>query len=145
MSVLHGCSLCKPADFIKSKIKENKKTFLTYSIFFVLIIEWITGIYLNFFHVTTEKITDIYIVKIAPFSVNLIAFILMFSLFLWQDRLHFCFRKSATTFYLSCYYLFNVIAVAFCLNAYFYYNIVAYIFLSIATFLFFVSLINKKQ
>ena len=128
MSVLHGCSLCRPAEFIKDKFQGNKKTFLTYSIFFVLVIEWFTAIYLKFFHTTTQVITDVYVAKIAPFCVNTIAFLLMISLFLWKDRLHFCFRKSATTFYLSCYYLFNAIAVVFCLNASIYYVVIAYVF-----------------
>jgi hypothetical protein len=145
MAVLHGCSLCKPAEFIKDKLKDNKKPFLTYGLFFVLLIEWFSGIYLKYFHTTTQVITDVYVSKIAPFCVNAIAFLLMVSLFLWKDRLHFCFRKSATTFYLSCYYLFNAVSVLFCLNASIYYGIIAYAFLIIATFLFIVSLLNSKK
>lgn len=144
MAVLHGCSLCKPADYIKNKFKD-KKFFLTYSIFMLLIFEWISAIYLNCFHTTTQLITDFYVVKMAPFLTNMSLFVVLFSLFLWKDRLHFCFRKSATTFYLSGYYLFNAVAVLFCINATIYYTIVAYGFLLIATFLFFVSLLNAKK
>jgi len=128
MSVLNGCSLCRPASYIKSKLEDNKKPFLVYSIFAILLIEWFSIIYLKFFHGITNVTTDFYDAKVAPFLTNLALFILLFSLFLWKDRLHFCFRKSATTFYLSCYYLFNAIAVVFCLNASIYYVVIAYVF-----------------
>lgn len=145
MSVLHGCSLCKPAEYIKSKLESNKKNFLVYSIFGILLIEWISFIYLKYFHTITEQITDVYVSKVSPFLTNLALFIIIFSVFLWKDRLHFCFRKSATTFYLSVYYLFNAIAVLTCLNSTKYYLYVSISFLSVATFLFIVSLFYAKK
>ncbi len=145
MAVLNGCSLCRPAEYIKSKLETNKKNFLVYSIFMILLIEWASFIYLKYFHGVTKVTTDFYDAKIAPFTTNLALFILVFSIFLWKDRLHFCFRKSATTFYLSVYYLFNAIAVLTCLNASKYYLYVSISFLSVATFLFIVSLLNNKK
>lgn len=144
MSVLHGCSLCKPAEYIKNKFENSKKDFLTYSFFIVLLIEWISFIYLKY-NPVVEKITDTYICKVSPFLTNLALFIIVFSVFLWQDRLRFCFRKSATTFYLSVYYLFNALAVLTCLNAYVYYLYVSVGFLSLATLLFIASLLNSRK
>lgn len=145
MAVLNSCSLCRPADFVKSKLENNKKPFLIYSIFFVLLFEWSSAVYLKYFHGVTNVTTDFYDAKVSPFLTNASLFVLMFSLFLWKDRLHFCFRKSSTAFYLSCYYLFNAVSVLFCLNASIYYGIIAYAFLIIATFLFIVSLLNSKK
>lgn len=143
MAVLGGCSLCRPAEYIKSKFK-NSKGVLTYSIFFILLIEWVSFIYLKL-NPIKEVITDSYMTKVNPFLTNSALFIIMFSVFLWQDRLHFCFRKSATTFYLSVYYLFNAIAVLTCLNAVYYYLWVSIGLLVISTFLFIVSLLYTKK
>ena len=144
MAVLGSCSLCRPAEYIKSKLESNKKGFLVYSIFGILLIEWASFIYLKF-NPIKEVITDPYMTKVNPFLTNLALFIILFSVFLWKDRLHFCFRKSATTFYLSVYYLFNAIAVLTCLNASKYYLYVSISFLSVATFLFIVSLLYSKK
>lgn len=145
MSVLNGCSLCRPAEYIKSKLEENKKEFLTYSIFLILLIEWASFVYLKWFHGITKVTTDFYDAKVAPFTTNLALFIILFSIFLWQDRLRFCFRKSATTFYLSVYYFFNAFAVLTCLNAYVYYFYVSIGLLSISTLLFIASLLNSRK
>lgn len=145
MAVLHQCSLCRPAQYIKQKLENNKIGFLTYSIFLILLIEWISFIYLNFFHEITEIITDIYVVKVYPLLSNLSLFIILFSIFLWNDRLRFCFRKSATTFYLSFYYLFNCLAVLTCFNTNYYYQIVSLGLLVISTFLFIASLLNSRK
>lgn len=144
MAVLHGCSLCRPAEYIKNKLESNKKNFLVYSIFGILLIEWLSFIYLKL-NPIKEVITDSYMTKVNPFFTNLALFIIIFSIFLWKDRLHFCFRKSATTFYLSVYYLFNAIAVLTCLNASKYYLYVSISFLSVASFLFIVLLLNNKK
>lgn len=144
MAVLGSCSLCKPAEYIKSKLESNKKNFLVYSIFGILLIEWLSFIYLKL-NPIKEVITDSYMTKVNPFFTNLALFIIIFSIFLWKDRLHFCFRKSATTFYLSVYYLFNAIAVLTCLNASKYYLYVSISFLSVASFLFIVLLLNNKK
>lgn len=144
MAVLGNCSLCRPAEYIKNKLENNKKEFLTYSFFMVLLIEWISFIYL-ILNPIKEQITDSYMTKVNPFLTNSALFIIVFSVFLWQDRLRFCFRKSATTFYLAVYYFFNAIAVLTCLNAYSYYLWVSIGLLSISTFLFIVSLLNSKK
>ena len=143
MAVLGNCSLCRPAEYIKSKFK-NSKSFLTYSIFGVLLIEWISFIYLKL-NPIKEVITDSYMTKVNPFLTNLALFIIVFSIFLWKDRLHFCFRKSATTFYLSVYYLFNAFAVLTCLNAYVYYLYVSIGLLIVSTLLFVASLLNSRK
>lgn len=145
MAVLYPCSLCRMPEKAHNMLKNNKKFFVVYSIFFVLLIEWISLFYLKFFHTFTENVTDFYITKMYPFLTNLALFTLIFSMFLWKERLHFCFRKSASTFYLSLYYLFNCMAILLCFNASIYYELVSYGFLMLASFLFFVSLRNHES
>lgn len=145
MATLPPCSLCRVPEKVLQNLVKNKKMFLVYSIFIILLIEWLSFIYLKWFHVTTERITDFYVVKMYPFLTQLALFVMFFSVFLWRDRLHFCFRKTATTFYLSCYYLFNALSVLFCLNASIYYEFVAYGILGIASLLFFVSFLKSAE
>lgn len=145
MAALYPCSLCRASEIVQKKLETNKKPFLIYSIFIILLIEWFSFFYIKYFHVTTEKITDLYVTKMYPFLTQFCLFILFFSIFLWKDRLHFCFRKSATTFYLSAYYLMNCLAILFCLNASIYYEIVAYLTLGIASLLFLVSFYKNND
>lgn len=143
MAALGNCSLCRLPNYIQQKLENNKRPFLVYSIFLVLIIEWFSIIYLKFYP-TTEKITDFYTVKIYPCLTQFVLFIIFLSLFLWKEKLRFCSRKSAATFYLSMYYLFGSIAVLFCFNSNFYYNIITYTSLFIGSILFVKSILNNK-
>lgn len=143
MAALYPCSLCRVSELVQKKLEVNKKSFLIYSIFLVLLIEWFSFFYIKYFHVTTERITDYYVTKMYPLLTQFCLLILFFSIFLWKDRLHFCFRKSATTFYLSIYYLFNCLAIIFCFNTSVYYELVAYFTLGIASLLFLVSIFKK--
>jgi hypothetical protein len=145
MAALYPCSLCRVSEVVQKKLETNKKPFLIYSIFAILLIEWFSFFYIKYFHVTTERITDYYVTKMYPFLTQLCLLILFFSLFLWKDRLHFCFRKTAVTFYLSCYYFINCFAIVFCLNSSIYYEILSYGVLGIASLLFVVSLKNNVK
>lgn len=145
MATLPTCALCKIPERVLQSVIKNKKQFLIYSIFIILLIEWFSLIYLKGFHKTTQIVTDYYVAKMYPFLSQLALFVMFFSIFLWRDRLHFCFRKTATTFYLSCYYLFNSISVLLCLNASIYYELVSYGFLAIASLVFFVSFLKTVE
>ncbi len=145
MAALSPCSLCRVSEVVQKKFENNKKPILIYSIFAVLLIEWFSFFYVKYFHVVTEKCNDFYLVKVYPFLSQLCLFILFFSIFLWRDRLHFCFRKTAATFYLSVYYIFNCLAVVFCFNINFYYEILTYSILGIASLLFLVSFLKTND
>jgi hypothetical protein len=143
MAALGNCSLCRLPNYIQKKLENNKRPFLVYSIFLVLIIEWFSIIYLNF-HKTTEKITDFYVVKLYPFLTQFVLFIIFLSLFLWKEKLRFCSRKSASTFYLSMYYLFGCFAIIFCMQASLYYLVLSFSSLALASLLLFVSFLKTK-
>lgn len=143
MAALSPCSLCRIPERVLQSVVKNKKQFLIYSIFIILIIEWFSLFYLKVHHKPTQIVTDYYVAKMYPFLSQLALFVMFFSVYLWRDRLHFCFRKTATTFYLSCYYLFNSISVLLCLNASIYYEFISYGFLAIASLLFFVSFLKR--
>lgn len=145
MATLPTCALCKIPERVLQSVIKNKKMFLVYSIFIILLIEWFSLIYLKWFHKTTQIVTDYYVAKMYPFLSQLALFVMFFSVFLWRDRLHFCFRKTATTFYLSCYYLFNALSVLLCLNSSIYYELVSCGFLAIASLVFFVSFLKTVE
>lgn len=145
MATLPPCSLCRVSEIVQKKLETNKRPILVYSIFFVLLIEWFSLFYIKNIHVTTDNCTDFYTTKMYPFLSQLCLFVMFFSIFLWRERLRFCFRKTAATFYLSCYYLLNLFAVLFCLDASVYYQLLVYGVLGIASLLFIVSLKNNIE
>ena len=140
MATLPICSLCKIPEKIRVSLEKEKKIFLVFSIFIVLIFEWFSIYYVSTHDQSKQIIYDVYLMFWYPLLTQLSMFIIFFSLFLWKERLHFCFRKSATTFYMSLYYLFGVFSVLFCVSSSFYYETVTTGSLSIARFLFLVSL-----
>lgn len=144
MAAITKCSLCRLPNYVQTKLENKKKPFLVFSIFLILLIEWFSIIYLQHVQIT-ENVTDFYIVKIYPFLTQLSLFILFASLFLWKEKLRFCFRKSATTFYLSLYYLFGCVAILFCLQSEIYYTVVSYGSLGIASFIFLISLFKTND
>lgn len=111
-----------------SYLKENKKSFLVYSIFYVLLAE-IVSYFLRY-----EKN---YACKIYPMLSSLEFFVLFFSLFLWNDKLRFCLRKNLAVLFLSMYYLFGFFAVLFNLSdsVYAFYISVGLIFIAATTFI----------
>lgn len=98
------CGLACRINKAHTFLKENKKSFLIYSIFYVLLAE-VVSYFLRY-----EKN---YACKIYPMLSNLEFFVLFFSLFLWNDRLHFCLRKNLAVLFLSVYFFFGFIALAF--------------------------------
>jgi hypothetical protein len=135
MASLPPCSLCKAPKKVNEFMQDKKKPILVYSIFFVLLIEFATTIF-NWFYVPTITQYDVYCMFYYPLFTQLCFFVIFFSIFLWKERLHFCYRKNAAVFYLSLYYLFGTLAVIFCFSSDFYYKCVntGMIFISLLIF-----------
>lgn len=145
MAALPPCSLCRTPEKVRTYFETNKKPFLTYSIFILLVLEWFSLGYQKTFPQTPNMVYDRYLFFWYPLLTQLGFFVVCFSLFLWKDRFHFCYRKSAVVFYLSCYYLLGFLGVLFCFSASIYYTIVSYSSLFIASFLFIVSLYKNRK
>lgn len=144
MAAVGFCSLCRIPEKIRVYLESNKKPFLVFSIFMVLLIEWFSIGYLKFVPQVKLVVYEPYTMFWYPMLTQLALFIVFFSLFLWKDRLHFCGRKSAATFYLSLYYLFGFLAVLFCFSANFYYSVISYTSIALASMLFIVSLFKSE-
>lgn len=143
MASLSPCSLCRLSEGIRPYFETNKKTFLIYSIFVVILIEWFSMVYQYIVPQTPNLVYDRYLFFWYPLLSQLALFVLFFSLYLWKERLHFCFRKSATTFYLSLYYLLGVFGVLFCIQANLYYTIISITSIGLATLIFIVSFFKQ--
>jgi hypothetical protein len=143
MASLPPCSLCRLSEVIRPYFENNKKMILVYSIFAVIIIEWFSMIYQYNVPQTANLVYDRYLFFWYPLLSQLALFVLFFSLYLWKERLHFCFRKSATTFYLALYYLLGVFGVLFCIQANLYYTIISITSIGLATLLFIVSFFKQ--
>ena len=144
MAAVGFCSLCRIPEKIRVYLESDKKLFLVFSIFMVLLIEWFSIGYLKFVPQVKPAFYEPYAMFWYPMLTQLALFIVFFSLFLWKERLHFCGRKSAATFYLSLYYLFGFLAVLFCFSANFYYTVISYTSIALASMLFIVSLFKSE-
>ncbi|MBF05035.1 MAG: hypothetical protein CMP76_17295 [Flavobacterium sp.] len=145
MATVPVCALCRPAENLSKFLENKKKTFLKINIFIVLLIEWLSYAYIKTYTPVKKEVIDVYTDFLYPLLTQLVLGILFLSFFLWKDRLYFCFRKSATTFYLSVYYFLGFFSILFCLNASIYYEIVSISILGVSTFLFIVSLWKSSQ
>ena len=143
MAVIPTCSLCKAPEKLRVYMESNKRLVLVYSIFAVLVIEWFSLFISKTNPSNPNQPFDNYLMFWYPLLTQLALFVLFFSLWLWKDRLHFCFRKSATTFYLAFYYLFGVIGVLFCIQANLYYTIISITSIGLATLIFIVSFFKE--
>lgn len=126
------CSLCKKA---KAYLVENKKSFLIYSIFYVLVAE-ILSYFLRY-----EKEYACYYY---PLLSQLEFFLIFFSLYLWNDRLHFCLRKNLAVLFLSGYFLFGFIAVLFKVQDAFYTPMISLGLVGISALTFFLSIFKSE-
>lgn len=145
MAALPPCSLCRTPEKIRTYLDTNKQPFLTYSIFFILLIEWYSAFYIYTNPSSSINTKNEYLQFWYPMLSQLALFIVFFSLFLWKERLRFCYRKSAVCFYLSSYYFLGFLGVLFCLNANVYYILINYGTIAIASFLFIASVYNKLE
>lgn len=143
MAALPPCSLCRVPEKVSKFLDNKKSNFLKFAIFFILLIEWFSNLFVKNYSAPLHDCKDVYLTFVYPLLSQLALFIMFFSIFLWKDRLHFCSRKSATTFYLSLYYLFGVVSLVFCLSANIYYTLISYAALAFASLLFVASFYNK--
>lgn len=141
MASVPKCGLCRFTEPIENALKDKKKNFLVYSVFFVLLIELLSNVF-NWFYV--PKTFDFYASYLYPLLTQFSLFLVFSSLFLWRERLHFCLRKATATMFLSAYYLFGFISLLFCFTATFYINAVCFTLLSLALLLFVQSIYSKK-
>lgn len=143
MASVPKCSLCKGTQIVETFLSDKKKNFLTYSVFFVLLIEAFSFVF-NLFYTPIERPRDFYSDYVYVFLTQVVLFLYSVSLFLWRERLHFCLRKATATMYLSVYYLFGSVSVLFCLTSESYYNWVSGGLLALVILLFVQSLYAKK-
>lgn len=143
MASVPRCSLCRFTQVLEEKVKDYKKTFLVYSVFFVLLVELFSNI-VNYIYIPTAKGYDFYSDFIYILLTQLCLLLFSTSLFLWRERLHFCLRKATATLFLSLYYLFGFLAVLFCFSANVYFQFVNTSLIVLALMLFVQSLYAKK-
>jgi len=126
------CRINQAATFVK----ESKKAILIYSIFLIFIGEIIS------YFLRYEKN---YACKIYPMISQLEMFLILFSLYLWNEKLRFCFRKILATLFLSFYFLFGFLAIVFNFTDSEYTTIISCGLLGISALIFVMSLFNKLK
>lgn len=126
------CRIAQATTFVK----ESKKTILIYSIFLIFIGE-VVSYFLRY-----EKN---YACKIYPMISQLEMFLLLFSLYLWNEKLRFCFRKILATLFLSFYFLFGFLAIVFNLTDNSYTTLISCGLLGVSIFIFIASLFNDSE
>jgi len=134
MSAIPPCGLACRIAKANTYLKEKKKEFLIYSVFYLLGIE-ILSMFIRY-----EKN---YACFWYPLLTQVGFFLLVFSFYLWNEKLRFCLRKNIALLSLSSYYLIGIIALLFNFSDNFYYTITSYSFLGISIILLFLSILNK--
>lgn len=117
-------------------LQNNRKSFLIYSIFFLLAVE-VFSIFIRY----SENYTTYWY----PLLTQLGFFLLVFSLFLWRERLHFCYRKNMAVFVLALYYLFGVISIVFQISDKTYTSAISYSMLGLVVILFIASIFKSND
>lgn len=126
------CRIIRATEFLK----ESKQSILVYSIFFILLGEIIS------YFLRYEKN---YACKIYPMLSQLELFLIFFSIYLWNDRLRFCYRKRLATFFLSSYFLFGFFSLLFNITDVLYTTIISWGLLGISFIIFIASFFNKSE
>ena len=135
MSAIPPCGLACRISRADTFLKNNKKNFLIYSIFYVLIIEAISLL------IRYEKN---YACFWYPLFTQIGFFLFSFTFYLWNEKLRFCILKNASLLLLSWYYLFGTIALIFNFSDSFYYSVTSNTFLAFSSLLLIYSFYNKK-
>lgn len=143
MASVPRCGLCRVTQILEEKTKNYKKTFLIYSVFFVLLFELFSTI-INYIYIPNKTGYDFYSDFVYILLTQLCLFLFSTSLFLWRERLHFCLRKATATLFLSLYYLFGFLAVLFCFSANLYFQFVNTTLIILSVILFVQSLYVKN-
>ncbi len=134
MPIVPPCGLACRIGKVHDFLKEKKKPFLLISIFLVLIIE-IISIFLS------KK--QNYACYWYPMLSQVCLFLIFFSIFLWNEKLRFCFRKNIAVLLLSIYYFFGSIALLFKFSHLYYYEVASVIILIASIVVLVLSLFKK--
>lgn len=124
------CRIAKTHEFLK----QNKKPFIVYSIFYLLGIEVLSYFIRNLSN---------YACYWYPLLTQTGYLLIIFSVFLWSERLHFCFRKNIAVLLLSIYYLFGVISILFQFSNLFYAEVISFILLICSLLVLFLSIFKE--
>lgn len=135
MAAVPPCGLKCNTNKMYEYLKVNKRPIVIYSIFYVIIIECIS----NFIRYNKNYACFWY-----PLLTQIGYFFLFFSLFLWNEKLRFCFRKQLATFFISIYYLFGCISIIFQFSDKLYSTIISIALILITTTTFILSIFKKE-
>lgn len=127
-----GCRIKKGYKWLES----NKKPFLIISIFILLAIE-IGSKFLRY--------EQNYACYIYPLLTQIQLFVIVFSIYLWNERLRFCLMKIISTLFLSMYYLFGIISIVFQFTDSFYESTISNGLLIISCLCFSLSAFNISE
>jgi len=135
MAVRPPCGFNCRVNNIYQAIKTQKKPFLKYSIFYLLLVE-----------IASFFIKDLsnYSCYWYPLLTSIALFLVSFSFLLWSERLHFCYRKNIAVFFLSMYYLFQVVSFVIPIQPMLFYDVVSFGFIGISLITFFTSLLKSE-
>lgn len=117
-------------------LQANKKSFLIYSLFCLLLIE-VVSIFIRY--------NENYVQYWYPLLTQIGFFLLVFSLFLWRERLHFCYRKNVAVFVLALYYLFGAFSIVAQVSDKAYTSIISYSLLGLCGLIFILSFIKSND
>ena len=130
-----GCRAVKATKYIKENLEDSKKTILVYSIFCVLLAEIVS----YFFRYEKN-----YACYIFPLISQLEMFLIIFSIYLWNDRLRFCLRKKTASLFLSFYFLIGFLSLLSGLTDSIYTTIISCGLLGISIITFLLSFLKSE-
>ena len=115
---------------------EQRKNFLRLGIFFVLIVE-----------IASIFIRDLpnYACFWYPLLTHTVLLIMVFSVFLWRERLRFCFRKKFASVFLCLYYALGVLALVANFSTQLSVDVVSFFLLGLAVIFFLLSFFQTNE
>ena len=132
-----SCGLCKIVKQVIEKTNNNiRKHILVYSLFYLLIAEVATIFMRNL---------PSYDLFWFPLIVQSGYAVIFYTLFLYRERLKFCFIKNIVVFSLFLYYIFNTLVIAFQICESIYTQVITYGLLSVIIILLLVKIFEPKK
>lgn len=135
MAAIPTCGLKCRTKKMYEYLKVNKRQIIIYSIFYILGIECV-----SYFIRSNAN----YACYWYPLLTQIGYCLILFSLFLWHDKLRFCFRKQLATLFLTAYYLFGCISLIFQFSDRLYSSVISIGLLSISILTFILSIFKKE-
>lgn len=132
-----SCGLCRIVKSTIEKTNNNiRKHILIYSFFYLLVAEVATVFMRNL-----NNYADFWF----PLFVQTGYAVVFYSLFLYRERLKFCFRKNIVVFSLFLYYAFNAIVVLFSICDSIYTDIITYGLLTVIIVTLLVTIFKESK